>query len=132
MPNSPPANLSLPILIWGNGACSADDTAFERFLTNIASYGFIAIASGAPQGSGSTTVQLMIDALDWITGNAGYGKYSTVDTTRVAVAGQSCGRLETYQMRDDPRVGYLGIFNSGFLDSGGIDGMPDEGPETIQ
>jgi hypothetical protein len=50
----------------------------------------------------------------------------------VAVAGQSCGGLETYQMRDDPRVGYLGIFSSGFLDSSGIDGMPDEGPDTIQ
>lgn len=73
----------------------------------------------------------MIDALDWITENAGGGKYSTVGTTRVAVAGQSCGGLETYQMRDDDRVGYLGIFNSGFVDSGGAGGMPDEGADTI-
>jgi hypothetical protein len=59
-----------------------------------------------------------------------------VDASRVAVAGQSCGGLEAYQMRDDPRVGYLGIFNSGFLDLpgflGGLLGIPGEGPETIE
>ncbi|KAL4786409.1 hypothetical protein BJX76DRAFT_346250 [Aspergillus varians] len=135
MPNTPPANVTLPVLIWGNGACSANGTLFGNLLANIASYGFIAIASGAPDGQGTTTVQLMKDALDWVEKKAGTGKYSTVDTTRLAVAGQSCGGLETYQMRDDPRVSYLGIFNSGFLDLGllgGLMGMPNEGPETIK
>ncbi|KAL4922135.1 Alpha/Beta hydrolase protein [Aspergillus aurantiobrunneus] len=135
MPNSPPGNGTLPVLIWGNGACSANGTLFGNLLTNIASYGFIAIASGAPNGRGTTDVQLMKDALDWIEENAGTGKYSTVDTTRLAVAGQSCGGLETYQMRDDPRVSYLGIFNSGFLDLGPIGeiiGLPGEDPETIK
>lgn len=136
MPNSPPENVTLPVLIWGNGACSANGTLFGNFLTNVASYGFIAIASGAPNGEGTTDVQLMKDALDWIEKKAGTpgSKYKNVDTTRLAVAGQSCGGLETYQMRDDPRVHYLGIFNSGFLDMGPIGdliGMPNESPETI-
>lgn len=79
----------------------------------------------------------MKDALDWIEKKAGTAgtRYKNVDTTRLAVAGQSCGGLEAYQMRDDPRVDYLGIFNSGFFDLGligGIIGMPDEGPETIE
>ncbi|KAL4930251.1 alpha/beta hydrolase family protein [Aspergillus undulatus] len=133
-PNNP-GNITLPILIWGNGACSANGTLFGNLLTNIASYGFIAIASGSPNGRGTTDVQLMKDALDWIEENAGTGKYTTVDTSRVAVAGQSCGGLEAYQMRDDPRVQYLGIFNSGFLDLGPIGeiiGLPGENPETIK
>ncbi|KAL2816466.1 Alpha/Beta hydrolase protein [Aspergillus granulosus] len=137
MPRNPPTNESLPVLIWGNGACSANGTLFGNLLTNIASYGFIAIASGRPNGRGRTDVDYMKDALDWIERRAGSrGKYATVDATRVAVAGQSCGGLEAYQMRDDPRVGYLGIFNSGFLDVpgflGGLLGIPGEGPETIE
>lgn len=137
MPNTPPENVTLPVLIWGNGACSANGTLFGNFLTNVASYGFMAIASGAPNGHGTTDVQLMKDALDWIEKKAGTAgtRYKNVDTTRLAVAGQSCGGLEAYQMRDDPRVDYLGIFNSGFFDLGligGIIGMPDEGPETIE
>ncbi|KAL3491126.1 hypothetical protein BJX62DRAFT_225493 [Aspergillus germanicus] len=137
MPKTPPANTTLPVLIWGNGACSANGTLFGNLLTNIASYGFIAIASGRPNGRGRTDASYMTDALDWISRRAGTrGRYATVDASRVAVAGQSCGGLEAYQMRDDPRVGYLGIFNSGFLDLpgflGGLLGIPGEGPETIE
>ncbi|KAL4799469.1 hypothetical protein BDV19DRAFT_376300 [Aspergillus venezuelensis] len=134
MPNKP-SNATLPVLIWGNGACSANGTLFGNLLTNIASYGFVAIASGAPNGEGTTDVQLMKDALDRINNKAGVGKYATVDSSRVAVAGQSCGGLEAYQMRDDERVQYLGIFNSGFLDLGPIGemlGLPGESPETIR
>jgi len=36
----------LPILAWGNGACSADGNSFRYFLTEIASHGYLAIASG--------------------------------------------------------------------------------------
>lgn len=137
MPNTPPENVTLPVLIWGNGACSANGTLFGNFLTNVASYGFIAIASGAPNGHGTTDFQLMKDALDWIEKKAGTPgtRYKNVDTARLAVAGQSCGGLETYQMRDDHRVKYLGIFNSGFVDMGligGIIGMPNESPDTIK
>jgi dienelactone hydrolase len=36
----------LPIIAWGNGACSADGNSFRFFLTEIASHGYLAIASG--------------------------------------------------------------------------------------
>ncbi|KAL2869779.1 alpha/beta hydrolase family protein [Aspergillus lucknowensis] len=120
-PDAPPDNTSLPILIWGNGACGFDGTAFANFLTNIASYGFLVIASGVPGGQGSTTSQLMRDAIDWAVGVAGTGNYAGVDTENIAVAGQSCGGLEAYQLRDDERVTGLGIFNSGFVAGMGDD-----------
>ncbi|KAL4906969.1 hypothetical protein BDW74DRAFT_176566 [Aspergillus multicolor] len=138
LPKNPPTNTSLPILIWGNGACSANGTLFGNLLTNIASYGFLAIASGSPNGHGTTDVQLMRDALDWVENVTNHtGRYwgAAIDTANIAVAGQSCGGLEAYQMRDDERVKYLGIFNSGFLDLGffgDLLGMPNEDPETIK
>lgn len=47
-----PENLSalngatLPLIIWGNGACSNAGNSFSAFLTDIASYGYVAIALG--------------------------------------------------------------------------------------
>ena len=47
-----PENLSalngatLPIVIWGNGACANAGNSFSNFLTDISSYGFLAIALG--------------------------------------------------------------------------------------
>jgi hypothetical protein len=40
-------------------------------------------------------VKLMDEALSWVQKNAGSGKYANVDKSRVAVAGQSCGGLES-------------------------------------
>lgn len=36
----------LPIIAWGNGACSNAGLLFQEFLSNIASYGFVIIVSG--------------------------------------------------------------------------------------
>ena len=47
-----PENLSelngatLPLVIWGNGGCANAGNAFSNFLTDISSYGFVAIALG--------------------------------------------------------------------------------------
>jgi hypothetical protein len=85
---------SLPIVIWGNGACVNVGNAFSNFLTDISSYGFVAIALGpivpgdavrpapppppAPAGPPADTTQpprnlppaathpsQMIDAIQW-------------------------------------------------------------------
>jgi hypothetical protein len=36
----------LPIMAWGNGACSANGNSFRVFLAEIASHGYLIIASG--------------------------------------------------------------------------------------
>jgi acetyl esterase/lipase len=38
---------------------------------------------------------LQKEALNWVEKNAGQGKYANVDKSRIAVAGQSCGGLES-------------------------------------
>src|ERR1019366_7450592 len=37
---------TLPLVIWGNGACANSGNAFSNFLTDISSYGYVAIALG--------------------------------------------------------------------------------------
>src|SRR5215831_3381196 len=37
---------TLPIVIWGNGACANAGNSFSNFLTDISSYGYLAIALG--------------------------------------------------------------------------------------
>ncbi|KAF1807894.1 hypothetical protein P152DRAFT_463081 [Eremomyces bilateralis CBS 781.70] len=118
LPKEIPADLKLPVLVWGNGGCMGDSTAFEGALTEWASHGFMVIANGSPGGSGQTTSEMLLQSIEFITQNAGQGKYANVDTRKIAAAGQSCGGLEAYDVAPDPRVSAIGIFNSGeFSDS---------------
>ncbi|NES14909.1 MULTISPECIES: cellulose binding domain-containing protein [Micromonospora] len=108
----------LPILVWGNGGCSANGLSQGNFLREIASYGFLAIANGAPYGSGSTNSQMLTQSIDWaVAENSRQGSkyYNRLDTTKIAVAGYSCGGLEAYAVSNDPRITTTGIFSSGLL-----------------
>ncbi|PIG84623.1 hypothetical protein AARAC_002018 [Aspergillus arachidicola] len=136
-PVSVPSGVSLPVLVWAEGGCENNGTKFAPFLTNIASYGFLVLASGPPNGSGSTTAQFMEDAIEWITRRAGTGgRYASVDASLIAAAGQSCGGLETYRMRNNDQVSILGIFNSGFLGNAtfiaSVGGQATEPPTSIK
>jgi hypothetical protein len=121
-----PEGKKLPIMVWGNGACSGNGTYFRRSLWEAASHGIFVIANGNPNGGGGGTKYTMqIDALNWIDKNAGQGKYAYLDKTRIAAAGQSCGGLETYQVGRDPRIKTIGIFNSGeFTDAASMQTTP--------
>jgi hypothetical protein len=52
------------------------------------------IGGGGMGGMGSD-VKLMNEALSWVDKSAGTGKHANLDKTRVAVAGQSCGGIES-------------------------------------
>jgi dienelactone hydrolase len=131
VPKEPPKGVKLPVIAWGNGACGTDGTGFANFLTEIASYGYLVIADGAPGkagqqasgglisslGGGSSGAQSKVsdmrDSIDWaLAGKA--AKYGEIDTTKVATAGQSCGGLESYSTSyHDPRVKLTMLFNMG-------------------
>ena len=108
----------LPIFVWGNGGCAASGTAQVNFLREISSHGFLAIANGAPNGSGSTTSQMLTQSIDWaVAENSRQGSkyFGKLDTTKIAVGGFSCGGLEAYAVSNDPRVTTTTIFSSGLL-----------------
>lgn len=63
-------------------------------------------------------------AIDWVHAHAGKGGWTHIDASRIGVWGQSCGGLEAYGAGvDDPRVGHLGIFNSGQLNASASEGV---------
>jgi dienelactone hydrolase len=122
----------LPIVSWGNGACARNGSAFATFLTQIASHGYLAIsigpkdAGGRGQGTGITgsaaprTIDdaMLIEAIDWAlaeNGNRSSRFYNKIDTTKIAVMGQSCGGLQALAVSHDPRVTTTVVMNSGAL-----------------
>ncbi|MEU9351227.1 hypothetical protein AB0D65_09430 [Streptomyces griseoloalbus] len=117
-PNTLPANEKLPIVAWGNGACRADGTWFQNILTEFASHGFLVIANGEPGGSGQTSSDMLTEAVDWAVAE-NYDPRSKfrgrIDTSKVAVMGQSCGGLETMEVADDPRIDTTVMWNSGLM-----------------
>ena len=126
-----PADLSpfgkknpLPVLVWGNGACTNSPWEHYKFLNEIASHGFIVIATGhipmtdePYRGPMSTSAQ-QIESIDWILAkNAEKGSpyYGRIDTEHIAAAGMSCGGLQTLDNATDPRLTTIMICNSGLF-----------------
>jgi hypothetical protein len=105
----------MPVLVWGNGACSTDGRSNSALLQNIASYGFLAIAEGGPNGGGSSNKDTMRAAIDWVTKTAGTGAYANVDATKIMAAGFSCGGVEAIDNIWDSRVDTVGVISSGLL-----------------
>lgn len=129
----------MPLLLWGNGGCSANGLAHAAFLREIASHGYIVVALGAPRttrptppAAGATppagprvdptTAAQMIEALEWATAinnTAGDQLRGRMDLERVAVAGHSCGGLQALKVSEDPRIDTSMIFNSGVYNTPG-------------
>lgn len=134
-----PSNLAavtdpMPIVVWGNGACSANGTWFQEFLTPLSAHGVLVIASGTPNGSGSTTGDMLVDAIDWaVAENARPGSkyFGRLDTGAVAAMGQSCGGLEAIGASSDRRVGSTVLWNSGIFPNGGIGGVDKSALEDL-
>jgi dienelactone hydrolase len=74
---------------------------------------------------------LMAKAIDFAEKQNSSAKWSHLDLTNIAAAGQSCGGMETLAMVGDKRVTTLGIFNSASPAGGGLGGgllpLPNSG-----
>lgn len=136
----------LPIVAWGNGACSNAGLLFANFLSQVASHGYLVIASGPKDAplpafarqrpgqaatsagtvpAGQTKDEDLLKAVDWaIAENARQGSalYGRVDPTKVAVMGQSCGGLQATWAAADRRVKTTVIWNSGTFGDGNAPG----------
>jgi len=143
----------LGMLVWGNGGCT-DDGASSRFhLLEIASHGYLVIASGgiysgpgarqppeypAPPADSQfppprTTPEQLTEAIDWAMAEnqrQGSPYYGMIDADQIAVAGYSCGGLQVLNVAADPRIDTMVIMNSGqfnnFPDTlSGMNNSPD-------
>jgi len=118
-----PTRDTLPIVVWGNGACMADGREFAGYLSTIASYGFLVVTTSAvpnePQAR--ITSAHLIKALDWAqaeASRAGSALAHKIKIESVAVMGMSCGGNLALEAARDPRVKTLGMWNSGVWISG--------------
>lgn len=111
-------NGTMPVVAWGNGGCSANGLSQQKFLAEIASWGFIVIASGGPNQQGSTTAAMMKASIDYAS-TATSGVFAKVNKDAIAASGFSCGGIEAYEQAQDARVKALGIFNSGQMSEDG-------------
>ena len=127
----------LPVLVWGNGACANSPFEHYKFLNEIASYGYIVLATGffpeegqRYRGPMSTTEQ-QIESMDWVIAqnadkNSPY--YNKIDVKNIAVAGMSCGGLQTLYNCADSRIKTLMVCNSGLFNQenagSAVGGMP--------
>ncbi|CAN5393334.1 hypothetical protein BH09PSE4_BH09PSE4_23080 [soil metagenome] len=139
---------TLPIVAWGEGGCEDKGNRYRHFLSDIASRGFLVIATGnigarsietdvpgepvlpgtppdinAPAPSSPAE---LTEAIGWaIARNARKGDplRGRVDTRHVAVMGHSCGALQALAVASDPRITTVMMLNSGVWTQG-TGGLP--------
>jgi len=135
----------LPVLVWGNGACANSPWEHINFLNEIASHGYLVLATGIIpmtddryQGPMSRTEQ-QIESIDWaIAQNADPASpyYQKIDVKNICVAGMSCGGLQTLFNCADTRIKTLMICNSGLFNqqnaNQAVGGMPMPPKEKLK
>jgi hypothetical protein len=141
-----PANLAalgehkLGVVAWGNGGCSNDGASSRFHLLEIASHGYLVVASGrtlsGPNAAAAeprvaaqpgqpapprTVAADLTAAIDWAlaeNARAGSALFGRVATEQIAVSGWSCGGLQALRVAADPRVRAVVLHNTGVLNGG--------------
>ncbi len=115
----------LPVIVWANGGCANSSIGHERFLSELASHGYVIVAIGAMQMTmqerkhEQSPGDELLKALDWITEQAKNSKsdyYQKVDAAKIAAAGMSCGGAQALRIAGDQRVKTYMICNAGMGD----------------
>lgn len=120
------ASHPLPVVVWGNGACTDSPWEHYRFLNEIASHGYLVIATGyfpngdTPYQGPMSSPQQQIESIDWAVKQVADSNsvfYGKIDTRAICASGMSCGGLQTLYNCGDPRIKTYMICNSGlFID----------------
>ena len=131
------AQKPLPVLVWGNGACANSPWEHMNFLNEIASQGYIVLATGIiPMkdeyyGGPMSRSEQQIESIDWIikqNADPTSPYYQKIDVKNICVAGMSCGGLQTLFNCADKRIKTLMICNSGLFNQQNagqaVGGMP--------
>ncbi len=111
-----------PIFVWGEGGCSQNGLSNQAAMAEIASWGYFIIADGTPDGtnacSGGQSGDALLDYVTWAIAQndepcSDY--YRSIEPTKVAADGFSCGGLMAENVSDDPRFTAIGITSSGLM-----------------
>ena len=115
----------LPLVVWAEGACLLPSTFFGEFLAEIAAHNYLVIANNGLDEWGLTSSDMLIDAIDWAVAENSRTEskyFDRIDTSKIAMMGQSCGGLEALHAGDDSRVTTVVSWNSGIFDVGNLGG----------
>jgi hypothetical protein len=113
-----------PILVWGEGGCSQNGLSNQAAMAEIASWGYFIVADGTPGGTdacaGGQNGAAFLDYITWAIAENGKpcsAYYQSLETTKIAADGFSCGGLMAENVSDDPRFTAIGITSSGLMGS---------------
>jgi hypothetical protein len=111
-----------PIFVWGEGGCSQNGLSNQAAMGEIASWGYFVIADGTPNGTnacgGGQDGKAFLDYLTWSiaeNGKSCSAYYGSLDTTKIAADGFSCGGLMSENVSGDARFTAIGITSSGLM-----------------
>lgn len=114
-----------PIFVWGQGACSRDGLGAAAAMTEIASHGYFVIADGTPNNTlpvrNMSLATMTIPGLAYVTWAIAENKkpcsayYQSLDTSKVAGNGFSCGGYLGQGLAGDPRTTTWGVTSSGSM-----------------
>ncbi len=114
-----------PIFVWGEGGCSKNGLSNQTAMAEIASHGYFVVADGTPNGTGNRTQDRskleamgapLVAYIDWAIAEndkpcSAY--FQSLDTTKIASNGFSCGGLMAQGTILDPRIVTWGVTSSG-------------------
>ena len=111
-----------PIFVWGEGACSQDGLSNQAAMGEIASWGYFVVADGTPGSNGACgggqDGKALLDYITWAIAEndkpcSEY--YQSLEPTKIAADGFSCGGLMAENVSGDPRLTAVGITSSGLM-----------------
>ncbi|MDH6342794.1 enterochelin esterase-like enzyme [Parabacteroides sp. PFB2-12] len=118
----------LPVLVFGNGACTHYSADYAPMFAELVTNGYIVMAVGSKDGkiktrgrdaSGAVKEDNLLDAVDWINKQhvtPGSDYYGLVDIFHIAAAGHSCGGAQAMAASYDPRITTTILHNAGMGD----------------
>jgi len=94
-----------PVITWGNGT-SANPSMYKVLLNNLASHGFVVIASNSPNVAQGTPAPMIV-GVTWVleqNDDPSSVLYHRIDTTHIGATGHSQGAMATTQASADSHI----------------------------
>lgn len=133
----------LPVIVWANGACVNCPWGHFKYLNEVASQGYLVIATGfMPMEdkeyiTDMSSSEQQMQSIDWALAQNDDPKsplFKKINPKAVCAAGMSCGGLQTLYNCGDKRITAYMIMNSGLFSDpkGAIPGMPMPHKEELE